>query len=117
MKQTMKTTEGFSMDNSKPTSVRNKRLKISPAGLISLPVAARKSLKMSKGEGSKVSVAVSGDAVYLKRTNETGGFRVSPKGLLALLGDAKKLLESGKARHYWIELNDREACVLLHPER
>ncbi|MCW8091147.1 hypothetical protein [Alteromonas sp. ASW11-130] len=100
---------------SKPTSVKNKRLKISPAGMITLPVAARKSLRMEKGKGSQVSVAVKDRAVELAQTNASGGFRVSPKGQLELLGDAKEVLQSGEAQHFWVELNDERGNVVLHP--
>lgn len=99
----------------KPTKVNNKRLKISPSGLVSLPVAARKSLKMRKGEGSRVTVAITQGGVQLAPAGKTCGFRVSAKGQLELLGDAKALLETGDSKHYFIELDDDNSSVLLRP--
>lgn len=101
----------------KPTLVKNKSLKISASGIISLPVAARKSLKMSVGKGCKVTVALYDNTVQLKKTSNDGGVRVSPKGQLELIGDAKKLLESGTDSHYWIELCDKDARISLHPDK
>lgn len=100
-----------------PTEVRNRRLKISPGGMITLPVAARKSLRMVKGVGARVTVAVDDKAVSLALCGNNGGFRVSPHGQLELRGDARSLLDSGASRHYWIELRDTEGQVKLHPWR
>ena len=93
-------------DAPKPTAVKNRRLKMSPGGIITLPVAARKSLNMTKGEGSHVTVAVEKSQIIISPAQRTGGFRVSPKGQLALQGEARGLLQTGIGRHYWIELND-----------
>jgi len=100
-----------------PTKVQNGRLKISPGGIVTLPVAARKSLRMTKGVGARVTVAVDGDAVSLALGGKTGGFRVSPRGQLELRGDARSLLDGGSARHYWVELLDAQGEVKLHPWR
>jgi len=102
---------------SPPTEVRNRRLKISPGGIITLPVAARKSLRMAKGVGARVTVAIDDGAVSLPLCGSNGGFRVSPRGQLELRGDARFLLDSGVARHYWIELRDTQGQVKLHPWR
>jgi hypothetical protein len=99
----------------KPTTVKNRRLKMSPGGIITLPVAARKSLRMAKGEGGRVSVAVEGDAVTVAQAGKTGGLRVSEGGQLELLQEARAVLERGTGRHYWIELLDDHGQVKLHP--
>ena len=101
----------------RPTEVKNRRLKMSPGGIITLPVAARKSLRMNKGLGARVTVAIDGGTVSLVLTGSNGGFRVSPHGQLELRGDARALLDSGSSRHYWIELRDDEGQVKLHPWR
>jgi hypothetical protein len=100
-----------------PTEVKNRRLKISPGGIITLPVAARKSLRMIKGVGTRVTVAIDDGVVSLALYGSNGGFRVSPRGQLELRGDARALLETGVSRHYWIELRDAEEQVKLHPWR
>ena len=100
-----------------PTRVKNRRLKISPGGIITLPVAARKSLRMKKGVGARVTVAVQDGAVSLALAGETGGYRVSPRGELELRGDARALLDTGAARHFWIELLDAQGEVKLYPWR
>jgi len=99
----------------KPTAVKNRRLKMSPAGMVTLPVAARKSLQMLKSQGARVTVAVSNGAVTLARAGETGGFRVSASGQLELREEARAVLQLGKGCHYWIELLDDLGQVKLHP--
>jgi hypothetical protein len=88
---------------------------VSPGGIITLPVAARKALRMVKGEGARVTVAVDKGAVSLALAGKTGGFRVSPGGQLELRGDARAALDAGTKRHYWIELQDAKGQVRLHP--
>ena len=100
-----------------PTKVQNRRLKISPGGIITLPVAARKSLRMLKGTGARVTVAIEDGSVSLAPAGTTGGFRVSADGQLELRGDARALLDTGIMRHYWIELLDARGQVKLHPCR
>jgi bifunctional DNA-binding transcriptional regulator/antitoxin component of YhaV-PrlF toxin-antitoxin module len=98
-----------------PLTVKNRRSKVSPGGVITLPVSARKTLKMAKGAGARVTVAIEDGAVALKPAGESGGFRVSAKGMLELRGEPRELLEQGAARHYWMELHDDKTLVLLHP--
>lgn len=100
-----------------PTVVKNKRLKVSPGGIITLPVAARKALRMAKGEGTRVTVSVDHGAVTLGSAGEKGGFRVSPGGQLELRAEARSVLDSGVKRHYWIELQDASGQIRLHPYR
>src|SRR5262245_38578011 len=99
----------------RPTVVRNRRLKMSPGGLITLPVAARKALQMSKGQGARVTVAVEDGIVTLAIAGESGGFRVSRRGQLELRQEARAALQRGVGRHYWVELVDEHARVNLHP--
>jgi hypothetical protein len=99
----------------KPTAVKNRRLKVSPGGIVTLPVAARKSLRMSKGQGARVTVAVDSGKVTLAIAGKTGGFRVSAGGQLELREEARAVLESGTGRHYWVELLDDQGQVKLHP--
>jgi hypothetical protein len=99
-----------------PTVVKNRRLKISPGGIITLPVAARKALRMLKGQGARVTVSVS-DGVVTLSSGETGGFRVSPGGQLELRSEARSVLDGGLERHYWIELEDARGEVRLRPYR
>ena len=100
---------------SKPMIVKNRRLKMSPGGIITLHVSARKALKMEKGQGCRVTVAVENNAVILAPTNKTGGFRVSPKGQLELRGEAQSTLTAGVGRHYWMECNDGTGVLKLNP--
>ncbi|MBK9089553.1 MAG: hypothetical protein IPL90_11075 [Holophagales bacterium] len=82
---------------------------------MTLPVAARKSLKMMKGRGARVTVAVDKGAVTLALAGVTGGFRVSPGGQLELGEEARSVLQTGVGRHYWVELRDDQGMVTLHP--
>lgn len=95
--------------------IRNRRTKVSPGGIITLPVGARKALKMSPGVGGRVTVAIQEGAVEIKPVEGLGGYRVSAKGQMELRGEARDLLSKGKSRHYWLEMNDSASQVLLRP--
>jgi len=101
----------------KPDQVKNRRLKMSPGGIITLPVAARKSLGMAKDQGARVTVSVEGDTVILALGGKTGGFRVSAGGQLELRAEARAALEHGSGRHYWVELLDGHNQIKLHPDK
>lgn len=96
-------------------TINNRRLKISPGGMVTLPVAARRALGMQPKVGARATVAVDGNSVVLAPAGEDGGLRVSPRGQIELRGDALNILASGKARHFWLELDDERATVVLHP--
>ena len=46
-------------------TIKNTRTKVSPGGVITLPVSARKALGMKPKTGSRVTVAVKGNTVLL----------------------------------------------------
>lgn len=98
-------------------SVKNKRLKVSPGGVITLPVAARKALGMAKGAAARVSVSVdSGEVVFSARPAKgSKSWRVSAAGMFLLKGEAKDVLSSGKNRHYWLKLSDKTQEVRAVP--
>jgi bifunctional DNA-binding transcriptional regulator/antitoxin component of YhaV-PrlF toxin-antitoxin module len=98
-------------------TIRNTRLKVSPGGVITLPVSARRALGMQPRTGGQVSVTVEQDAVVVAPAGADGGFRVSPRGQLELRGDALKVLEAGERRHYYFEASDERKSVTLHPWR
>lgn len=99
----------------KPTVVKNRRLKVSPGGIVTLPVAARKSLRMAKGQGARITVAVQNGVVSIARAGQSGGFRISAGGQLELREEARAALQHGASRHYWVELLDEKGQVNLHP--
>lgn len=96
-------------------TVKNTRSKVSPGGVITLPVSARKALGMKPKTGARVTVAVKGNTVLLAPAAADGGFRVSPKGQMEVRGDALRVLEGGKERHFYFELDDERQTVALHP--
>lgn len=96
-------------------SVKNRRLKISPGGVVTLPVSARKTLGMLPKQGTRVTVAIDGNTVAIRPVGGPGGFRISPKGQMEMRGEPRGLLESGEMRHFWLELHDLTCTVLLHP--
>jgi hypothetical protein len=100
-------------------TVKNKSLKMSPGGLITLPVAARKALAMRIGKGSVVSFHVESQSIVVSAAPTKGAIetRISRHGNMELSGDAKKLLEGSIKRHYWFEASDPEQRVVLHPFR
>jgi bifunctional DNA-binding transcriptional regulator/antitoxin component of YhaV-PrlF toxin-antitoxin module len=97
-------------------TVRNRRLKMSPGGVITLPVSARRALGMEKGAGSRVAVDVDGERVVLSalRAGEDG-FRVSPRGQMELRAEARELLARTPTRNYWLVADDEAGRVSLHP--
>ncbi len=97
------------------SEVKNKRQRISPGGIVTLPVAARKSLGFEKGQKGRVTVAVEGNAVHIAAAGRKGGFPVSANGQLHLRGEARDTLQAGKASHYWIALDDKSKKVVLKP--
>lgn len=99
----------------KPMIVRNRSLKISPGGVVTLPVSARKTLRMEPKRGARVTVALDGGRVLLRATTEKAGTRISPKGQMEMVGTARELLEQGEKRHYWLELDDAAGEVAMVP--
>jgi bifunctional DNA-binding transcriptional regulator/antitoxin component of YhaV-PrlF toxin-antitoxin module len=101
------------------TEVKNKRLKISPGGLITLPVSARKALGMVKGQGARVAASVDGGEVLVSRKlpTEEEGWRISAGGALQLAGSARDVLTHSPTRHYWLKLSDDKQQVRLIPYR
>ena len=96
-------------------SIKNTRQKVSPGGVITLPVSARKAPGMQPQVGGRVSVTVADGAVVLAPAGKDGGFRVSARGQMEVRGDALAALESGTLRHYFFEADDDKQTVTLHP--
>jgi hypothetical protein len=98
-------------------TVKNKSLKISPGGVISLPVSARRAIGMKKGAGAVAYVTLSGRSIVLSLAESSGGCptRVSKGGQMVLDGEAGKNLAAGEQRHYWLEADDERAQAVLHP--
>lgn len=95
-------------------TVKNRRSRVSPGGVVTLTLAARKALQMTPGSGARVTVAVEDGAVLIAPAGD-GGFRVSPAGQLVLRGDAREVLERGGNRNYYLELDDEKQSVTLRP--
>lgn len=96
-------------------TIRNKSSKISPGGIVTLPLSARKALNMEPKKGARVTIAVAGGTVVLQLTSDRAGSRVSPRGQMEMVGEARKILEAGRGRHYWLEADDAAKRVVLHP--
>ena len=96
-------------------TVKNRSSKISVGGVLTLPLSARKALAMQPGKGSRVTIAMTPDGVALRPSSDQAGVRVSPKGQMELVGEPRALLEKAVARHYWLELDDENQTVMLHP--
>lgn len=97
-------------------TIKNKSLKMSPGGLISLSVAARKGLGMSKGRPGRIGISCDGKAIVLNGSaDKKDAFYVSSKGLTVLRGKEKELLDNADKRHYWMEINDDRKEVTIHP--
>jgi bifunctional DNA-binding transcriptional regulator/antitoxin component of YhaV-PrlF toxin-antitoxin module len=98
-------------------TVKNKRLKVSPRGLVTLPVAARKALGMIRGEGTRVGVSIKDGAVVVtsRLSEKEKTWRVSKCGNFLLGGKPRDLLSAGVGRHYWLKLSDKAREVILVP--
>ena len=97
--------------------IKNKRMKMSPSGIITLTVAARKALGMKKNEPDQVSVAVEDNCVVINGNVDTSArsWRISRSGQMELAGEAKEILLKSENRHYWLELNDEKQEARLKP--
>ncbi|MBP0625245.1 hypothetical protein [Cupriavidus consociatus] len=91
------------------------RLKISPEGIICLPLRARQALSMTAAAGFRVSVAVVNNSVELKPVKGEGGSRVSPKGQMDLQGDARTVLQSGAKGQISMVVSEEEHTVVIRP--
>ena len=98
-------------------SVKNKRLKMSPNGLITLPVSARRALGIERGENGRYRISSDGKSITLTSKPKTGEtfYKVSSKGMVTLKGQPKELLLNSKGRHYWIKVDDSKKEVKLMP--
>ena len=38
-----------------------------------------------------------------------------PRGQMEMIGEARRLMEAGEARHYWLKADDEQHKVALHP--
>jgi hypothetical protein len=99
------------------TTVKNKRLKMSPGGVVDLPVAARKALGLEKGKGGRVTVEADegGVTIATPKTEDAQAWRISPKGMMVLRERPYEVLASAPGRHYWVELHDDDRSVRLVP--
>lgn len=97
--------------------VKNKRLKMSPGGMITLPVSARKALGMKKNEHTRVVVSLARGEISLtmKAAKAAKSWRVSPGGMMRLGSKEKALLAATPTRHYWLKLDDAKRRVRLVP--
>lgn len=98
-------------------SVKNKRLKMSPNGIITLPVSARRALGMEKGENGRYRISSDGKSITLTAKPKSGEkfYRVSKKGMACINGETREVLLSSKGRHFWIKVDDAKQEVKLLP--
>ncbi|MER9052479.1 hypothetical protein NKJ73_22075 [Mesorhizobium sp. M0074] len=96
-------------------TIKNRSSKISPGGVLTLPLSARKTLRMEPGKGTRVAVTMQKDSVLLRPDPSNSGSRVSPKGQMELVGEPRAVLEKASHRHYWFELDDEQQIVRLYP--
>src|SRR4051812_32028556 len=96
-------------------TIKNKRMKMSPAGVITLTVAARKSLGMKVNENDKVNVEVDSKCIVISRNKDASKntSRISKAGQMVLEDKAKNFLEKSEKRHYWVTLDDEKKQVKL----
>lgn len=95
--------------------VKNRRLKMSPGGMVSLPVSARRALGMTPNQGAIIGIRAKDDGVLLmgSPTNVTERVSVSKRGQALLTGDARAYLSKALKRHYWLQLDDAQRTASL----
>lgn len=98
-------------------TIKNKRMKMSPGGVITLTVAARKALGMKVNEPEKVAVNVEDNTIVISKNKNVAAndYHISKKGQMVLNGAAKELLLKSKNRHYWLKLDDARQQASLVP--
>ncbi len=98
-------------------TVKNKRLKMSPKGMITLSTAARKGLGMEIGKSKFVNVSNDGESIIINGELKKGekSHKVSPAGLLNLKGEERDILLKGDNRHYWMKVDDDMKMVIICP--
>ena len=98
-------------------TVKNKRLKMSPGGIVTLPVSARRALGMEKDKPGKARIYSDGKCVILTSTPKNGEtyYKISSKGNASLRGESKELLLNSKSRHFWLKVDDAKNEVKLMP--
>ena len=95
--------------------MRSQGIKLGRGGIVTLPRSARKTLQMSPMKGARVTIAVEGHRVHLRRSSDHAGTRVSPEGHVELFGAALRLLEEGNKRHCCMVLSQMGEQVILVP--
>jgi len=96
--------------------VKNKRLKMSPSGIVTLPVSARRALGMIPKASAIVSVHTTMEGISISPVNNgESGSKVSPRGNLFLDQRSRAVLAKGIKRHYWLAADDQKRNVILHP--
>ena len=90
---------------------------MSPNGLITLSVAARKALGMTKNESGQIRISTDENSILLLGSPVRGEktYRVSKKGMTIFKGEERDLLLKNKNRHYWMEIDDAKKEVRLLP--
>ncbi|MBO9728440.1 MAG: hypothetical protein J7623_07350 [Chitinophaga sp.] len=92
---------------------------ISPAGMITLPPAARHLLKFQKGQGKRIGFSVEKDKVtlYPTATDKRPFKEVSARGLMKLNQAAGAILKNGHkgAGKYLVKLDEKDGNVGLYP--
>ncbi|MBK6699593.1 MAG: hypothetical protein IPG55_06765 [Saprospiraceae bacterium] len=98
-------------------TIKNKRLKMSPGGVVTLNVATRKALGMKVNEPANVSVTVDDNCIVINGNLEADKktWRVSKSGQLVINAEAKELLSKNEHRHYWVMLDDNKREARLMP--
>jgi phosphoribosylaminoimidazole-succinocarboxamide synthase len=97
-------------------SSRKKGRKVSPAGMIDLPLDARIALGFTKGNGKMLRVRVGHNEVRISSRGEEGvSVRASPRCLLQLPPEAHKVLSHSQKGRYDMEISEKENAVYLRP--
>jgi hypothetical protein len=91
--------------------------KISPAGVVTLPFAARLALGFVKGKAARLDIVIDGSTVKLAASRGRGpnAVRSSPRGLLQLPADAHRVLTAKGARRYRLTIDAQHHEVSLGP--
>lgn len=89
--------------------------RVSPRGMIDLPLDARLALGFVKGNPKELKVKVEENEVILSSEGEGQAVKSSPRGLLQLPLESQKILCNTLKGRYDIEIDEKRNAVHLRP--
>jgi hypothetical protein len=94
---------------------KHKGRRVSPQGMIDLPLDARLTLGFIKGTPKVLKVQVAKNEIRFSPEGEGQEVKSSPRGLLRLPSDAHKILSNTQKGQYHLTIDMKKHAVYLRP--